>query len=460
MKAYESYLGNKYWVKDDSLASGGEGAVYEVHNYYNTVVKLYSPSKRNEHQEKKLKSMLDVKLDAEVAKQFAWPIDIIYDKGRFVGFVMNKIQGVPLNQIHSEKYSDMPLSKRITIAKNLCVAVHNLHQTGNVIGDMNPNNILVSPGTGLVRLIDCDSFHITDSKRRTYRCEVAMPEYLAPSVSNRLAKGESLKTAHLPTFTTESDTFSLAVHIFQLLMNGAHPFAIAINGAKNKKSVVLPQPSENMKNGVFPYDKCPEGYKLPIYALSFDVLPEKIRSLFVKRFSNNEDVDAQAWFDALCEYEARLKTCKATYNHEFRKGLRKCPYCSATTNTAKMLATGAMPKASLVKDGTKKTLHFGRLAFWVVTLMLAVIWQLVGCYVVGCGDQLIGEVVNYIGYSYQGFNLELLNINCACGLISTTIYNCITQKKRIRFKHYLLSQMTAILGFICPFVLYIIFLFA
>lgn len=279
MKAYESYLGNKYWVKDDSFASGGEGSVYEVHNYYNTVVKLYSPSKCNEHQEKKLKSMLDVKLDAEVAKQFAWPIDIIYDKGRLVGFVMNKIQGIPLNQIHSEKYSDMPLSKRITIAKNLCVAVHNLHQTGNVIGDMNPNNILVSPGTGLVRLIDCDSFHITDSKRRTYRCEVAMPEYLAPSVSNRLAKGESIKTAHLPTFTTESDTFSLAVHIFQLLMNGAHPFAIAINGAKNKKSVALPQPSENMKNGVFPYDKCPEGYKLPIYALSFDVLPEKILSL-------------------------------------------------------------------------------------------------------------------------------------------------------------------------------------
>ena len=458
MKAYESYLGNKYWVKDDSFASGGEGAVYEVHNYYNTVVKLYSPSKRNEHQEKKLKSMLDVKLDAEVAKQFAWPIDIIYDKGRFVGFVMNKIQGVPLNQIHSEKYSDMPLSKRITIAKNLCVAVHNLHQTGNVIGDMNPNNILVSPGTGLVRLIDCDSFHITDSKRRTYRCEVAMPEYLAPSVSNRLAKGESLKTAHLPTFTIESDTFSLAVHIFQLLMNGAHPFAIAINGAKNKKSVVLPQPSENMKNGVFPYDKCPEGYKLPIYALSFDVLPEKIRSLFVKRFSDNEDVDAQAWFDALCEYEKRLKTCKSNHNHEYRKGLRKCPYCSATTNTAKMLATGAMPRASLVKDGTKKSLHFGRFAFWIVTIVLAVVWQIAGCHVVGCGDQLIEEITSFIGISYQGFPIEFLNVNCACGIVAAFIYNCTTRKKAIRFKHYVLSQLFAGLGFVFGFVLYSIIL--
>ena len=213
-----------------------------------------------------------------------------------------------------------------------------------------------------------------------------------------------------------------------------------------------------MKNGVFPYDKCPEGYKLPIYALSFDVLPEKIRSLFVRRFSNNEYVDAQAWFDALCEYEARLKTCKSNHNHEYRKGLRKCPYCSATTNTAKMLATGAMPRASLAKDGTKKTLHLGRFAFWIVTLFLAFLWQLVGCYVVGCGDQLIGEVSDYIGYSYQGFNLELLKINCTCGLISTTIYNCVTQKKRIRFKNYLLSQLTAILGFICPFILYVIFL--
>lgn len=457
MKVYESYLGKKYCIDEAPFDSGGEGTVYEAYNFNNTIVKVYTPSKRNAHQEKKLKSMLDAKLDEEIVKQFAWPKDIIYDKGDFVGFVMNKIHGVKLNLIYSEKYSDMPLSKKITIAKNLCVAVHNLHQTGNVIGDMNPNNILVSPETGLVYLIDCDSFHIIDSKHRTYRCEVAMPDYIAPSVSNRLAKGESLKTAHLPTFTTESDNFSLAVHIFQLLMNGAHPFTIAINRAKNKMSIALPQPSENMKNRVFPYDKCPEGYKLPIYALSFDVLSKKLRALFVKCFSNNEDVEPQTWFAALCEYEELLKICRVNHNHEFRKGLHKCPYCSATTNTAKMLATGTMPKASLTKDGTKKSHHFERLLFWIVTLVLAFEWQLAGCYIVGLENQFIDEVASFMGISYQGFTVELLNINCACGIAAAVLYNCITRRKEIKLKNYFLSQLFAVLGFVLGFVLCSVF---
>jgi len=454
MKSYESYLGNTYWVKDDSFAHGGEGAIYEVHNYYNTVVKIYNSSKRTSHQESKLKSMLEVQLDDDVRKQFAWPIDIIYDKGKFVGFVMARIQGVPLNIINSDKYKDMPLGKKITIAKNLCAVVNNLHETGNVVGDMNPNNILVMPSTGLVRLIDCDSFHITDSKNRTYRCEVAMSEYLAPSVATRISNGENLKTAHLPTFTRESDCFSLAIHIFQLLMNSSHPFALAIDGAKNKKSVVLPQPSENMRNGLFPYDNCPEGYKLPIYAIPFEVLPEKIRKLFIKQFSDGETVYPHEWFDALSEYEKRLKQCKSNHNHEFRKGLRKCPYCTATTNTSRMLATGAMPKTSPNKTKSKKHGGSSKFLFWTITLALAIAWQFVGCHLVGWGDRIICDVASFIGFSYSGLCAELLNLNCACGLIAAFIYNCIVSRRKVKFKDYCVSQIFAILGFAFGFIIY------
>ncbi len=455
MIAYDSYLGNKYWVNDDSFASGGEGSVHEVHNYYNTVAKIYTPSKRTEHQERKLKSMLGLKLDDGVAKQYAWPLDILYQNGRFVGFVMNKIQGVPLNLIHSDRHKDMPLSKKITIAKNLCVAVHDLHESGKVVvGDLNPNNILVVPSTGLVRLIDCDSFHVTDSKNRTYRCEVAIPEYLAPSVSLRLARGESLKTAHLPTFTHESDRFSLAIHLFQLLQNGAHPYAIAIDGSKNKKSVVLPQPSENMKKGLFPYHACPEGYKLPIYALSFEVLPESLRKLFIRRFSDGQDVSAQEWFDALCDYEERLKTCKRNHNHEYRKGLRKCPYCTAGANTSKLLATGTMPRSAQAKPCKSVPFRRSKALFWLLSLVLAVSMQLMCCTIVGLGDQLVGDIASFIGISHAGLNTGLLTINCACGMVAMFVYNCTVRKREIHLSNYLLSQFFSILGFMLGFALY------
>lgn len=327
MKLFQSASGSTYYTQEKPFAKGGEGQIYDVINYYDRVVKIYTNDKRTEHQERKLKQMLTVKLDSNVAKQFAWPIDIIYDNGEFVGFAMNKIKGVALNRINSDEYKDMPLSKKITIAKNLCAAVDSLHQTGNVIGDLNPNNVLVETGSGFVRLIDCDSFHISASKNRVYRCEVAMPDYLAPSVSRELAGGESLKTAHLPTFTIESDLFSLGIHIFQLLMQGTHPFAMAVKNT-SQKSVTLPQPSENMKKGVFTYYNCPSGFKPPLYALPFKMLPENLRKLFIKCFSHGETVSAEEWFDALCEYEKNLKTCKRNPNHEYRKGLYRCPYCA------------------------------------------------------------------------------------------------------------------------------------
>ena len=454
MKSYESYLGNTYWVQDNSFASGGEGAIYDVHNYYNTVVKIYNPSKRTEHQEKKLKTMLSVKLDDNVAKQFAWPIDIIYQNGSFVGFVMKKIQGVPLNVINSDYYKDLPLNKKITIAKNLVVVSHNIHQTGNLIGDMNPNNILVCPQTGLVSLIDCDSFHITDSsKRATFRCEVAMAEYLAPCVSQKLAKGESLKTAYLPTFTKASDNFSLAIHIFQLLMAGTHPFALAIDSTRSKNQEELPQPSENIKKGIFPYDKCPEGFKLPIYALPFEALPETLRALFIKCFSNGEYVAEHELFDALCEYEAKLKTCKTNHNHEYRKGLRKCPYCSAEKSTAKMLGYKVKPKLSSAKSVSAKASPVGKFFFWTISLLLAVVWQIIGYHAVGFSNVFVEDIASFVGLSYQSLPMGYLNINCVCGLIAAFIYNCTTRKRMIRIKNYFFSQLFSIFGFLLGFLL-------
>lgn len=331
---YRSMSGRKY-VLGEQRGGGGEGKIYDILNYCGLVAKLYYRNLCTSYRERKLIAMMRLPLSPEADLQVAWPRDILYDSmGNFVGFVMQKVDGVPLNVIYDE-YKELGLPKLVTIAKNLCAAVYHIHTIdGVVIGDLNVNNILVNPTTGMVQLVDADSYHITDDHAKVYRCEVCIPEYLCPSVV--IPKGETLKTAQLPTFSRESDEFALAVHVFQLLMGGSHPFTLAL--ARGNDSEYLPQPADNIKKHLFPYNDCPGGYRLPVYSLPYKMLSERLRFMFIKRFSKGEHIPIERWYAAVCEFEKELtKTCKWNPNHKFHKNVRRCPYCQTDKRTTNFL---------------------------------------------------------------------------------------------------------------------------
>lgn len=329
---YRSLLSGRTYRLGKQIGKGGEAKVLEVTNYSGAVAKLYEQKLCNAHRERKLMAMLQTPLPPELDTDLVWPKDILYDNtGQLAGFVMRKVSGgTPLNVMYSDE-SSCDLLKDITVAKNLCVAVYNSHKTGLVIGDLNPCNILVLK-TGVVRIIDTDSFHIRDNQGRTFRCEVGVPEFIAPKILNAIPQGETLKTVPLhTTYTQESDEYALAILIFQLLMNGTHPFTVAL--AKGNDLDML-QPVDLMKRYNFPYDKCPHDMKLPVYALPFKCLSERLRFLFIKSFSNGESISAEVWYDALCNFEKDItKTCRVNSNHKYRKGLRKCPYCDTLKRT-------------------------------------------------------------------------------------------------------------------------------
>ena len=100
-------------------------------------------------------------------------------------------------------------------ACNLARALAVLHAGGNVVGDINHGNVLVS-SRGVIKLIDCDSFQIQAGERR-YLCEVGVPTHTPPEL-----QGHNLRTV---TRTPNHDAFGLAVVIFQLLFLGRHPFS-------------------------------------------------------------------------------------------------------------------------------------------------------------------------------------------------------------------------------------------
>ena len=393
--------GKSYTLNEPYIAKGGEGAIYEIEGSSSMVAKLYFDGKGKYDREKedKLLTMIQSRLPQNAMAQVTWPIDILYDKGKFVGYVMRKvISGEALNVIYSDKYrGKLSLDKRIIIAKNLCVAVDAVHSIDQVIGDFNPNNILVVPETCNIVLVDTDSYHITNKQSgKVYRCVVGLPQYVAKELQLKMSKGSYIyANVPIPSFTRETDLFALAVHIFAILMNGCHPFACAeelgtlsdsINmGTPQQSSVAIPQPNENICDGFFPFAQHRAGVTVPYYAPSYDMLTLDMKNMFAKAFIDG-DVDpikrpsAEEWFNALEKMEKHLIRCEN--NHVYCDHSPKCPWCELEVRLG--LRANSLQKQSYVtkinpvvgnveppEPDWEKVPTWGKIStFWIVTLLL------------------------------------------------------------------------------------------
>ena len=163
----------------------------------------------------------------------AWPLQRLFaeDGGGCVGFVMPCVDKVlSLFDVYNPKsrLQTWPLfhyGYLLRTARNLAVAVHALHASGYVLGDLNESNVLVN-GQTLVTVVDTDSFQVRDGGR-VFRCTVGKPEYIAPEI-------QSASFADIDR-TPEHDDFALAVLIFQLLMQGRTRSPAASSGRASRR---------------------------------------------------------------------------------------------------------------------------------------------------------------------------------------------------------------------------------
>lgn len=285
--------------------TGGEGAVYQIAKMPDMVAKIFEPEKRTGERRRKVSYMVENPVPAAVKEQVAWPEDVLYENGRFVGYVMRKVRGGEvLNVINGPKYDSMSWKNRVIIANNLCSAVVAVHASGHVVGDMNPKNILVNPKTLHVTLIDVDSYHIVNQKNRNvYRCCVGIGEYIAPELLEKTKNGVEFGDVELPSFTEETDHFALAVHIFTLLMGGYHPFSCRRMETATA-STVCPRKQENILSGFSPYFDPNSKLGIPKKSPKLDTLPpnlqELFRTAFVDGYKNpRRRPDADRWRAAL-----------------------------------------------------------------------------------------------------------------------------------------------------------------
>jgi serine/threonine protein kinase len=328
-----------------SVGRGGEATVYRVLSPQgDRLAKIYEPQPRPNYP---LKLAWMVEHPPENPTQnlhhpsLAWPDGLLFDsKRKLVGYTMPFIhQGVPLLEVFNprRRAEVLPQFDRRYLhrtARNLAAAFSALHASGYVAGDVNESNVLVTP-TALVTLIDTDSFQVREERKGAsiiYPCPVAKPDYTPPELQGKNFAEISRNLDH--------DAFGLAVLIFQLLMEGGHPFRAQWLGQGD------PPPLEaRIAMGAFPYASLPsQQVAPPKNAPGLDTLHPWLAELFRRCFVDGHRSarwrpGPELWVRAIKQAEDALVCCAE--GHYYSGHLTRCPYCARQNRPATRPAASA-----------------------------------------------------------------------------------------------------------------------
>jgi DNA-binding helix-hairpin-helix protein with protein kinase domain len=320
------------------IGQGGEATIYRMTGRSDQLAKIYS--RNNPGQDQKLAWMLahppDDPTRAQGHASIAWPLDLLYNgQGQFVGYLMPYIKNaVPLLNVFNPRLRTQTLPNfdwryLHRTARNLAAALGALHKRDYVAGDLNESNVMVTP-SALVALIDTDSFQVQEqsgARLVIYPCPMGKPEYTPPELQDRSFRG----TQRLP----EHDRFGLGVLIFQLLIEGSHPFRAQWTGRGDPLPI-----EERIRLGCFPYMKSPPcPIAPPGNVPALDTLHPRVAELVQRCFVDGYQKPWQRpvpeeWERAITEAETALVKCRS--GHYYSNHLHACPRCSPKRTSAQV----------------------------------------------------------------------------------------------------------------------------
>jgi serine/threonine protein kinase len=343
------------------VGRGGEALVYSMPGNPARIAKIYEPAPHPNYPAKLAWMLNNPPVDPTAAlghPSLAWPAALLYDQEHHLaGYLMPYIkEAAPILVVFNprRRSETLPQFDRRYLhhtASNLANAIGALHQSNYVVGDLNESNILVK-SSALVSLIDIDSFQVQEpngGRTITYACPVAKPEYTPPEL-----QGKRLSNI---VRTSEQDAFGLGVLIFQLLMEGNHPFRAQWLGKGDP-----PPLEERIAIGGFPYaSTLGVPVRPPKHAPDLDwlhpALTELIRRCFIDGHQDpHQRPGAFAWAKAIAEAESNLVQC--SHGHVYSGHLPACPTCHAGCVTSRASApstTVAHPPGSNAQGARKTT---------------------------------------------------------------------------------------------------------
>lgn len=247
-------------------SSGGEGTIYTT-NVTDIVAKIYKPEKLDRAKFEKLKLMMTKSIDCEGV---CFPLALLYNqKNEFVGYLMKKAKGKELQrcvfipQLLSKNFPKWNKIDTVTLCVTILKKLLYLHERNVILGDINPNNILVVSPTE-VYFVDTDSYQIEG-----YPCPVGTINYTAPEIQRK----------EYSTFlrTMGNEYFAVATLLFMIMLPGKPPYSL--QGGENQ--------IDNIIKGDFAYasgsrstGKAPEG----MWRFCWSHLPRYLKDDFYETF--------------------------------------------------------------------------------------------------------------------------------------------------------------------------------
>jgi DNA-binding helix-hairpin-helix protein with protein kinase domain len=315
-------------VLGPEMGRGGEGVVYELASNASLVAKIYyrplDATRAN-----KISAMVFTG-NPEIIKFAAWPLSVLHDKGKVVGLLMRKVarSEEPVHELYTPKsrLRKFPVANwqfLLHVASNISRGFAAIHNAGQIVGDVNHGNILVS-SSGTSSFIDCDSFQI-QAHGKIFLCPVGVPPYTPPELQNR-----QFATV---IRTKNHDAFGLAVLIFQLLFMGRHPFAGRFSGTGE-------MPIERaIAEFRFPYGRMAANFQMrpPPCSLLLNQIPTALGNCFERAFSREAATGGARptpveWLESLAQLQNHLARCSRNKVHIYSSHLSSCPWCDIESN--------------------------------------------------------------------------------------------------------------------------------
>lgn len=217
---------NKEYVLQETGKFGREGEIYSVLGYSQSkLAKVYDVDRRTAYTQRKVTALINKFRNFNwggMEDSIAFPEFPLYDAATksFCGFLMknfNNHSDFFDNRFDLENSSFKNTRINDEIATSIIVTLFSflrvLHKAGFILGDVNPDNVLLNNDTLMPVLIDFDSSQIG-----TYYSNTNRQTYIDSKVR---ADGYGSKRHFI--YTTDSDIYALAIVSYEFMV-GIHPY--------------------------------------------------------------------------------------------------------------------------------------------------------------------------------------------------------------------------------------------
>ncbi|MCZ7603058.1 MAG: serine/threonine-protein kinase [Melioribacteraceae bacterium] len=218
-------INNKEYHLDGPIKFGGEGEIFTV-NYDGEIkcVKIYDYEKRTSFNERKIFTLINKfrKMNlGGIENNIAFPEFPVYvlKTKRFCGFLMKYFNNHMMvsdlkysNNTYSYGDTNLTDADALKLIDNLFFYLRVLHKAGFVLGDINPENILVDKSSLIPSIVDFDSVQVGSFFSNTRR-----NDFIDPNVK---IDGHGRNKYFI--YTTDSDIYSLSIIAYELVL-GAKP---------------------------------------------------------------------------------------------------------------------------------------------------------------------------------------------------------------------------------------------